>query len=57
MIVMLQRIVHPLIALGWAGAMLYFYGSGRIVKYLAPASGLSVSMVLSDWPWSACSCC
>lgn len=36
MIVMLQRIVHPLIALGWAGAMLYFYGSGRIVKYLAP---------------------
>jgi uncharacterized repeat protein (TIGR03943 family) len=37
MIVKLQRIVHPLIALSWSGAMLYFYGSGRIVKYLAPS--------------------
>lgn len=32
----LQRLVFPLATLGWAGVMLYFYGSGRIRHYLAP---------------------
>lgn len=34
--VKLQRIIFPLIALVWAAVMLYFYGSGRLGKYLAP---------------------
>lgn len=32
----LQRVVFSLAVLGWAAALLYFYGSGRIAKYLAP---------------------
>jgi len=32
----LRRILFSLAVLLWAGCILYFYGSGRIVKYLAP---------------------
>ncbi len=32
----LRRILFSLAVLLWAGCLLYFYGSGRIVKYLAP---------------------
>ena len=32
----LPRIVYPLICLTWAAVMLYFYQSGRLVRYLAP---------------------
>lgn len=32
----LRRVLFSLAVLFWAGVMLYFYGSGRIVKYLAP---------------------
>lgn len=32
----LRRILFSLAVLLWAGCVLYFYGSGRIVKYLAP---------------------
>lgn len=31
-----RRISFSLAVLFWAGSLLYFYGSGRIVKYLAP---------------------
>lgn len=31
-----QRVVFSLAVLGWAAALLYFHGSGRIAKYLAP---------------------
>ena len=34
--VKLQRIVFSLVVLTWAAVLLYFFGSGRIVKYLAP---------------------
>ncbi|MFD2255184.1 TIGR03943 family putative permease subunit [Luteolibacter algae] len=32
----IRRILFSLAVLLWAGCLLYFYGSGRIVKYLAP---------------------
>lgn len=32
----IRRIIFSLSVLLWAAAILYFYGSGRIVKYLAP---------------------
>ena len=31
-----QRVLFPLALLVWAGVLIYFYASGRIVKYLAP---------------------
>jgi len=31
-----QRVVEALAVLCWAGVLLYFYGSGRVAKYLAP---------------------
>jgi len=62
----LRRILFSLAVLLWAACLLYFYGSGRIVKYLAPdfrpialAGGLGLAVMglfnlLTAWKNASC---
>jgi uncharacterized repeat protein (TIGR03943 family) len=62
----LRRVLFSLAVLLWAGCLLYFYQSGRIVKYLAPdfrpialAGGLGLAVMglfnlITAWQESGC---